>query len=360
MIDFRQKLATARVPVFVSLELTRRCNLRCVHCYLGEDEGTRGFAAAEMNTDEVRRVIDELVEAGCLYLLITGGEPMMRRDFVEIYRYAKTKGLVITVFCNGLLVDDAVIDVFRELPPRLVEISLYGATDKTYEAMTRVKGSLAKCLGGVRRLTEAGINVGLKTVLTTLNLNELEAMRDIAREMDVPFRMDAEICPALSSRDCTPLTLRVDPEIGVECDFADERVVDAWREYVDDRSDMPVTDRLYNCGAAVTSLSIDPFGWASPCLMATHVRANILERGLEEIWNGEFKNLLEKKAPDNYACSSCEMRVACGVCPAFNYLETGEEDVRSDYVCATAVARWRRITGKNPVGLPVINQTAGT
>lgn len=360
MVGFRQKLATARVPVFVSLELTRRCNLRCVHCYLGTGEGSRGSEADEMNTDEVKRVIDELVEAGCLYLLITGGDPMMRRDFVEIYRHAKTKGLVITVFCNGLLVDDAVIEVFRELPPRLVEISLYGATDATCEAMTQVKGSLARCIGGVRRLTEAGINVGLKTVLTTLNLHELEAMREVAREMDVPFRMDAEICPALSNRDCIPLDLRVDPEIGVESDFADERVVKAWQEYVADRSDLPVTDRLYKCGAAVTSLSVDPFGWASPCLMATHVRANILERGLDAIWNGEFKSLLEKRAPDNYACSSCEMRVVCGACPAFNYLETGEEDVRSDYVCATAVARWRRITGKNIDELPVINQTAGT
>lgn len=358
--EYRRKLARERIPMSVSLELTHRCNLRCVHCYLGSDEDQRESTIDEMGTEDVKHVIDEVVEAGCLYLLITGGEPMMRRDFGEIYRHARERGLVVTVFSEGALVDDATVELFQSLPPQMVEITLYGATAETFERITRVKGSYEKCIEGVHRLLAGGVRVGLKTVLMTLNSHELEAMRKIADDLDVPFRMDTAIFPCIEDGDQAPIELRVDPDVGVADEFADKRVEKEWRDYVAARREMPVSERLYSCGAGVTGLSIDPYGFASPCLMTAHIRANILERGFQAVWNDELKRLQEKRPREGYACSSCEMRAACSVCPAFNYLETGEEDVRSDYLCATTVARWQRLTGKSSGGLPVVNQTAGT
>jgi radical SAM protein with 4Fe4S-binding SPASM domain len=312
----------------------------------------------EMTTEQILSVIDQAVEAGCLYLLITGGDPMMRRDFAEIYRHARQSGLVVTVFADGVLVTDAVVELFRELPPRMVEISLYGATAETYETVTRVEGSYDKCLRGVHRLLDAGIEVGFKTVLMTVNQHELEAMRTLAEDLGVDFRIDAAIFPCLSDGNRDPLALRVAPAVGVDGELAAPGAVSKLREYVEKRSDIPVSDRLYGCGAGVTGFSVDPYGWASPCLMATHVRANLLERGLNEVWNDDLKMVMDRPAPAGYACSSCEMRVACMVCPAFNYLETGSEDVPSEYLCAATAIRWKRINDANPGGVDCDIRTA--
>lgn len=343
MEAYRKRLARQRVPISVSLELTHRCNLRCVHCYLGSEASDRGLAADEMTTEQVKKIIDEVVAAGCLNFLITGGDPMIRKDFAEIYTYARKQGLVVTVFCDGLLVNEEIIEAFRSYPPQMVEISLYGATAATYEGITRVKGSFSRCLKGVRRLTDAGVCVGLKTVLMTLNVDEFDDMRRFADSLNLPFRMDSAIFPCMANGDRTPLDLRVDPEVSVAREFSDEDRKKTWKDYANKRRNMPANDRLYVCGAGVTELAIDPFGWASPCLMATYIRANMLEDGFDAVWNGKLRELQDRIPRTDYQCSDCDMRAACSACPAFNFFETGEEDVRSDYSCATAAARWRRI-----------------
>lgn len=355
MAAYGRELARRRVPVSVMMELTRRCNLRCIHCYLGSQEAQSEAAVGEMDTAQVKRVIDEVVAAGCLYLQFTGGDPMMRRDFVEIYRHAREQGLVMTILCDGVLVSPRVIEIFQEFPPHSVEISLYGATAETYEKVTRVKGSFKRCTAGVRQLLDAGIRVSLKTVLMTVNAHELEQMRQIAVDLDVPFRMDSAIFPCLLQDDCGPLELRVDPETAAALELSDAKAEQSWRQYMMDRENIPPSEKLYSCGAGVTSLFVDAFGWASPCLMATHVRSNLLERGLDATWNEDFNEVLERVPSGDYGCSSCEMRVVCAICPAFNYLETGEDDVKSDYVCETTAARWRRLTGKNGGSLPVVD-----
>jgi radical SAM protein with 4Fe4S-binding SPASM domain len=358
MEEYRRRLARRRVPISVTFELTRRCNLRCIHCYLGSQEAQQEAASGEMSTDHVKGIIDEIVAAGCLYLLLTGGDPMMRRDFGEIYRYAREQGLIVTVFCDGMLVDDAVIELFREFPPHMVEISIYGASEATYEKVTRVKGSFKRSLDGIRRLLDAGIQVGLKTILMTVNVHEIEAMREMADAMDVMFRMDAAIFPCMPTNDHGPLDLRVDPALAAAKELSDNEAERSWRKYMAERENLPPSESLFVCGAGVTGFSIDPFGYASPCLMMGHERYNLLERGVDAIWNEELSRLQDRVARPEYACSSCEMRAACTVCPAFNYLETGHEDVRSDYVCATTVARWQHLTGKNSGGLPVVTTAA--
>ncbi len=358
MEEYRRRLARRRVPISVTFELTRRCNLRCIHCYLGPQESQLEAASGEMDTAQVKGVIDEIVAAGCLYLLLTGGDPMMRKDFGEIYRYAREQGLIVTVFCDGMLVDDAIIDLFREFPPHMVEISIYGASESTYETVTRVKGSFKRCLDGIHRLLDAGIQVGLKTILMTVNVHEIEAMREMADGMDVMFRMDAAIFPCLPANDHSPLDLRVDPSLAAAKELSDSETERGWRKYMAERASLPPSESLFVCGAGVTGFCIDPFGWASPCLMMSHERYDLLERGVDEVWNEELSRLQDRVPRPEYACSSCEMRTACTVCPAFNYLETGEEDVRSDYVCATTVARWQHLTGKKIGGLPVVDSAA--
>ena len=208
---FGDRTEARRLPLMGMLEITSRCNLRCVHCYLGPQEEQHKKRAAEMSTSEVTALIDQMADAGTLYLTITGGDPMMRPDFPQIFRHAKMRGLLVTVFCDGVLVTDRIIELFRELPPSLVEVSIYGATAETYERITQVPGSFPKFLAGIGRLRAAGLRLGLKSVLMTLNQHEMLTMEQMAQEWGLKFRYDSAIFPCLPNRSAEPMNLRVDP-----------------------------------------------------------------------------------------------------------------------------------------------------
>ncbi len=352
MMHFRQRTAGQRIPIAGMLELTSRCNLRCVHCYLGEQREQREQRGLEMSTERVLAIIDEIVASGCLYLAITGGDPMVRRDFPEIYRHAREKGLIVTVLCDGVLVTEKIVDLFREYPPFAVDISLYGATAETYEAVTRTRGSYARCLGGVRRLLAAGIPVSLKTVLMSINQHELDDMRGMAAELGVRFRMDAALFPCLpnpsfvplrGNRDRGPLDLRVSPREAVAKELSDPERLEEWVEYSELRRNQAPAEGLYVCGAGLTNFYIDPYGFVSPCLMTTQYRYPLGERGFAGLWAEPLAELRRKTPRDSYTCNTCEMQTACTACPAFNFQETGWEDVKSEYVCETARHRWQAI-----------------
>ncbi len=343
MADFRRRTVRRRVPISGILEHTSRCNLKCVHCYLGPQEEQRKKRDLEMSTEQAKEVIDQIAASGCLYLVITGGDPMVRKDFPEIYRHAKEKGLMVTVFCDGVLVSDRIVRLFQDYPPYNVDVSVYGATAETYERVTRIKGSFPRFLRGIDRLLKGGIRFSLKTVLMTINKHELAAMRQAAERLGARFRVDSAIFPCLPSHDHEPLDLRVEPAEAVELELADPDQLRQWIEYADRRRDLPPTDQLYTCGAGVTNFYVDPQGYASPCLMTTNYRYSVAERGFESLWAKELVQLRSKKPRADYTCNSCEMKVACTGCPAFNYQENGHEDVKSDYVCETTRHRWQAI-----------------
>ncbi|MDA8019638.1 MAG: radical SAM protein [Thermoanaerobaculia bacterium] len=346
MKEFRDRLARERVPVSGILELTSRCNLKCVHCYLGPQEDQRAKRSMEMSTDRVLSLIDEMVEAGCLYLLITGGDPMVRKDFPEIYRHARERGLIVTIFCDGILASDAIVELFRELPPYVVEVSIYGGTAETYEAITRIPGSFPRALAGIQRLLDGGIRVALKTVLMEPNRHEISLMRSIAEDFGVSFRLDSAIFPCLPDRDDSVLGLRVSPETAVRQELLeDPSRVESWQSYIEARQDLPPAETTYVCGAGVTNFYVDPFGNASPCLMTTQYQYPTEGRSFGELWEDELGRLRGNTPRADYGCNSCEMRSACTGCPAFNYQENGAEDVKSDYVCATTNIRWNTLTG---------------
>jgi len=333
-----------RLPLMGMLEITSRCNLRCVHCYLGPQAEQQKKRAAEMSTAEVEALIDQMVEAGTLYLTITGGDPMMRPDFPAIYRHAKEAGLLVTVFCDGVLVTERIIELFRDLPPSLVEVSIYGATAETYERVTRVPGSYEKFRAGLDRLRAAGLRLGLKSVLMTLNQHEMVAMETMAEEWGVRFRYDSAIFPCLPDHSQAPLDLRVPPAEAVAIEMANPKRRAAMADYFETRQDVPGSPELYQCGAGLTSFYVDPFGDVSPCLMTTKYRYSARGHagGFAARWRDDVSRI-RTLLPQNpeHGCNNCGVRAVCTGCAAFHALETGREDVKSEYVCATTQERVR-------------------
>ena len=369
--EFSAKAARARVPLSGSIELTHRCNLKCIHCYLGDQTAIRQHRKREMSTADVKRILDEVVAAGTLNTTFTGGDPMVRKYFGELYTYAVRKGLMTTVFCDGVLITDKIIDVFNRYPPRMVEISLYGASKETYERITQVPGSFEKCLRGIARLHEHGHRFTLKSVLMTANRHELSDMQAIADDYGVRFYWDFAIFPCLPHGDNaglsnqpklpatasvevapptisryrqrasekhdlnSPLALRLEPRDVADATVSSPQLVDQYVGAYIKHKDFPGNDRLYKCGAALTTFHVDPFGNIQACTISTNTDYNLLEGSFSDAWNGPLKALRELKARPELSCNSCNLNAICMGCPAMFQSESGALDQKSDYLCET-------------------------
>jgi len=343
MDAFASRAENMRVPLSGSLELTHRCNLNCVHCYLGPVEKRQAQAAMEMDTARICSLLDEITEAGCLNLLITGGEPFLRRDFPEIYRRAKGNGLLVTIFSNGTMVDEETVALFHELPPLEVEISLYGATAGTYERVTRVPGSYERCMQGIKGLLQNGIRVNLKTVLMTLNSHELSDMEKMAAEFGVRFRFDAAITPSMDG-DAGPLGLRVSPEEAIEKEMSNPETVRKWGAFHERSKDCRLGPNLYECGAGGSVFHVDPYGGLMPCMMTTHFRYDMTEGGFMTGWDSYIPGIKTVRTASDSTCRGCKKINLCSYCPAFFRLENGTEGERSEYLCRMGGLRFDYIS----------------
>lgn len=343
---FREKVTRQRIPLSGEIELTHRCNLKCLHCYLGPQSAYHEMIDKELDTKQILSILDEVADAGCLFLLITGGEPLLRKDFPEIYSYAKLKGFIVTVFTNGTIITERAIEVFKDLPPYEVEISLYGATANTYEKITGVLGSFKKCLNGIEKLLYNKINVRLKTILMTLNTHEFFEIKRIAEEYGVKFRFDPAISPCLNG-DKSPINLRVSPEDAVEKEFSDDKMIQKWKDYLIKNSGQPVPDTLYNCGAGINNFHIDPYGNLFPCLMMRGIKYNLLNGNFKTGWNAVMPRIREIKVSPDFVCNNCKKRDFCGFCPPSFELENDSIESYSEYHCAMSELRYKILQSAN-------------
>jgi radical SAM protein with 4Fe4S-binding SPASM domain len=319
---------SARVPLSGSLELTFRCNLRCVHCYIPDFSG-RG----EMTTAEIVRILEEAAEAGCLWMLLTGGEVLSRADFPEIYRRVKGLGMLPTVFTNGTLLDDRIADLFAEYPPLGVEITLYGMSDATYERTTGMPGRFRRVRAAVERLHARRVRLTLKAVATRDLVGELPAMRAWADSLGLPFRYDGTVHGRLDGS-LAPVAARATPREVVGLDAADPERRAHWLRFYDQFvRRTPKTDRLLSCGAGLQSFHVDPKGWLWSC-EALPLDGYDLRRGtFREGWEGIVGAVRERRASAENVCVRCDLKALCDRCPATAILETGSPDGWIPHFC---------------------------
>ena len=258
--EFRERagIDARRIPIEGTVETTFRCNLNCVHCYVNEPAGAKEIEEQELSLERLKQLVDEIVEEGCLFVLFTGGEVLVRPDFPELYLYARSRGLLVTIFTNGTMITDRIADLFAEHTPETIEITLYGRTRETYERLTGLPGSYDRCLRGIHLLKERGLPLQLKTVAVTLNKHEIGDMQRFAEEeLGLAFKFDAMINPRI---DCSqsPLAVRLQPEEVVALDLQDPKRVASWQEFAA-QFNGPVhspeqSDAVYHCGGASTVL----------------------------------------------------------------------------------------------------------
>lgn len=340
--NLHAKILTQRVAASATIEVTRRCPLACVHCYnnlpMGDVEASRG----ELTYAEHCRILDELAEAGCLWLLYTGGEIFARKDFLDIYTYAKNKGFLITLFTNGNLITPRIADYLVEWRPFAIEITLYGRTRETYERLTGIPGSYDRCLRGIQLLRERRLPLKLKTVAVSVNKHEIGEMKQFAEELGLPFKFDGMMSPRI---DCSqsPLAVRLQPWEIVKMDLDDPHRVAEWKRFAARFHGPPQTptpnDELYHCGGGVNAFAIDPEGKMTICVLS-HVDAYDLRRGsFSEGWHDFLLQVRKKKITRVTKCTACEIKPMCGMCPANGELENGDAEAPVDFLCHVAHLR---------------------
>jgi radical SAM protein with 4Fe4S-binding SPASM domain len=304
-----------------------------------------------LTAEEWYSVFDQIADEGCLWLLLTGGEPLARPDFLDLYSYAKHKGFLLTLFTNGTLLTPRVADHLAEYRPFAVEISLYGRTQETYEGITGVPGSHARCMRGIELLVDRGIPLRLKTMLLTLNKHELWDIKAYAESLDVQFRFDPMVNAEVNgSRG--PTALRLPPEEIVQYEMSDSERwagwVDFWERYEGVRPD---TRYIYTCGAGINIFHVDPYGGLGVCMMARAQQYDLRQGPFQDGWRGLLLDVRYQRPAEGYGCSQCELLSLCGQCPGWAYMEHRDQQERVEFLCRVAHRRAEVIESSTLTGV---------
>jgi len=331
--DKRREWEEHRQPYSVHFELTPKCNMNCVHCYLQKHHQFN-----QMSYERIIEILDILYDKGILFITFTGGEIFTRSDFLDIYIYAKKKGFLVELFTNGYHITDKAIEVFKKYPPILVDISLYGACEETYYKVTGVKGAYKKVVENTKKLIDAKIRVAYKSPIITLTLDEMCDMEALAKSLGIECRFSFEIITTIDKDDVTK-QYEVPRSQMLEYEFKDyythSQEVD---ERIKEDMNKPIDNHLFNCKIGRDGFLIDYEGKMNPCMKFRH-KGHILTRDtFDDIWH-EFGEYSKLKAGSTFKCLSCDSKHSCDVCSAEMDFLYGNMEARPSPVCTMAKIR---------------------
>ncbi len=338
--ELHRRAAASRQPVNGTFELTERCNLACRMCYVRQSAGDAARRAGELSAAQWLELARAAVDNGVVFLLLTGGEVFLRPDFFEIYTPLTRLGLILTLFTSGTLITEALAARLAEAPPSRTEITLYGATAETYEAVTGVPGSYARCCAGIEALVKHRVPLGLKSTLTRRNVGELEAMRQMAHAWGLPFtagwllskRRDGVLSEVedcrMSAADCVAL------------EATDRASASEWTEAAL-RETSAGNDHNFYCQAGKAAFVVNPRGEMNACIDLPYPAARPLEIGFRAAWE-QVQRFVEDAPPLAPLCLACDARGYCPRCPAWSQLESGTLTEPVPYLCEIARARQER------------------
>lgn len=335
-------ISNQRYPISGTIELTERCNYTCQHCFINKPANDLTARQTEMSTAQVKSVIDQLADAGTLFLLITGGEPLIRSDFLEIFRYARQKGMIITLFTNGSLLTDEIAASLAEYGIRGIEISIYGVTPGTFEAVTRSSGSFERCMRGIDSALKYKLPLSLKTFVMTINQHELGQMRTIAEKYHLKFRFDSMLWPRIDHTG-NGHHLQLNIKEMIKLDLEDPERLNTWRELMQKHEGEKINSELiFHCGAAYQSFHIDAIGNLSPCAMVRRPCYNILKSNFSTAWEklGEVRDLKRTKKSE---CVDCPYVILCNHCTGWSQNVMDDLETPVPFICELTKQRMQAI-----------------
>jgi len=331
----------------LDIELTERCNNNCIHCYINlpVDDPAR---KKELPTEKIKYILTEAASLGCFTVRFTGGEPLLREDFEDIYIFARKLGLKVLLFTNATLITPQIAGLFCHVPPReKIEISVYGMSKKSYEAVTRNPGSFQAAMKGIKLLRDKEIPFVVKAAFLPPNKNELDEFESWASTIhwmdkvpsysaffDLRARRDSEEKNRLIKK------LRTPPEEAVQVLSRDrDRYLQEMKQFC--TKFMRVSgDKLFSCGFGHGGC-IDAYGNFQPCMLLRHPDFvyDLKTGSLREAMTEFFPRLKEMKTQNSdylARCSCCFLHGLCEQCPGKSWMEYGTLDTPIEYLCQVA------------------------
>jgi radical SAM protein with 4Fe4S-binding SPASM domain len=350
------KLRAKGAPLSFDLEITARCPNDCRHCYINLPAADMAARQRELSLREIDGIGSEAVALGAVWCLITGGEPLLRPDFPDIYLALKRKGLLVSIFTTAGLISEKHVRLFREYPPRDIEVTVYGVTEETYDRVTRTRGSFAKFQRGLDRLLSAGLKIRLKTVALRSNAAELPQIAQFcrARTKDY-FRFDPFLHLRFDGdeqRNNEIRNERLSPAEIVELEQADEARYASLRNSCSDLICPELANsgcnHLFHCGAGASSFNVSYDGLLRLCSSLWHPDCtyDLRTGSLTDAWRNfvpKVRDMRSDRKEFLESCRRCEIINLCMWCPAHAHLESGGLDAGVPYFCAVANARHRAI-----------------
>ena len=332
----------------LDMELTERCNNKCVHCYINQAENDTGIREKEMDTDRVKKILNQAASLGCLTVRFTGGEPLLREDFSEIYLYTRRLGIKVELCTNATRVSSDFAALLKRYPPgEPVEITLYGTSNESYESVSMVKGSFDAAMKGIERLENNGIPFGVKGIRLPGRDREMDRVRAFAESRSVHgrssgFSMNFNLRARRDNPEKNQMIrqLRATPEDTVQILTHDrERYVNEKKEFAS-KFMRPGGADLFNCGCG-NGGTVDAYANLQPCLLLRHPDTvyDLKNGSIRDALENFFPEMRQKKAANPeylHRCARCFLYGMCEQCPAHSWMENGTLDTPVEYLCRVA------------------------
>lgn len=349
-------------------EITARCTQNCRHCYINLPANDQEARDKELTLDEIEHIANQAVASGALWCLLTGGDPLIRPDFADIYLLLKRKGLLVSVFTTATLVNKEHITLFLKYPPRDIEVTVYGVTKETYERVTRCPGSYRNFRRGLDMLLSSGIKVRLKAMALRSNVHEIAEISSFCRkrtkdyyrfdpQLHLRFDGDPKRNDEIRSERLRPEEIvaleQSDPDRLTSLEQACATLIEpdpvSW-EKCQACSKQEGCERfaslyhLFRCGVGNSSCNIGYDGTLRLCssLCAPNTTGDLLRSNLKEVWetlHSRIRAMRTEQPTLLKTCCSCPHLNLCSWCPAHAQLETGNLEGATPYFCAVAHAR---------------------
>ncbi len=314
-----------KIPVSATIELTPFCNFNCVMCYVRLTSEQAEKQGKLLSKEQILDFAREAKNMGTLYLTLTGGEPLTRPDFWEIYRELNKMGFLISILSNGSLIDNSAIEKFKEYGmPYSVKLSLYGASDKTYESICNDKKGFTKIENAVKLLKENRVPLTLTATIVKENADDLKEMYEITKKWGVRFYHTISVVKSARGSINTAETSRFAFE-----KFAEHLSLEQLEKHKFKNPESPFSW----CSSYRNSFWLTWNGHLQLCAFMNGPYTTI-DNGLKNAWDELNKKLENLKNPQE--CETCEYSEFCQRCPGMLCAESGDAEKVSDSVCNTA------------------------
>jgi radical SAM protein with 4Fe4S-binding SPASM domain len=315
--EMTEKALRRNIPLSVQLDLTYRCNERCVHCYLDHDDH------GEMTTAEIKHLLDAMADAGVFILTLSGGEIFLRKDFFEILEYARRQlTFCVKLKTNAILIREREAARIRDLGVESIQISIYSHRPEVHDAITLVPGSLERSLKAIRFLKSQGLRVIIANVLMTLNAEDYTGVRALADELGVECTLDPTITPMMDGNRSV-LSLSVDQN-ALRQVFRDSALVGNADEFC--MIAAPAGESVLAslpCSASHTTCYVSPYGDVFPCVQFPLPTGNVRRQRFIDIWrhSDRMNEVRSIRMRDLTTCTHCTHVSTCTRCPGLAYME---------------------------------------